>query len=250
MQINIFDEIRQNSFTEMESVLKIYTDGACLGNPGKGGFAWIIIRGDIHYYHSESFDHTTNNRMELMAVISALTFFDKNKKTDTKYKIILYSDSQYVVDAITKGWLNSWVKNNWKKSNREPVKNQDLWETLYKLLAKYDVEFNWIRGHNNDYFNEKCDEMANNAAQNQSPPYHEVITQTSSNNSEKPKAKTSKNKKENSKLELKLNKTTRTLTISQSSENPNELPHKIVINKENFEEIFDHILKLKEILGK
>ncbi len=159
----------------MDNILKIYTDGACLGNPGKGGFAWILLRGDVEYRHSESNPNTTNNRMELTAIISAVSYFDEKKTSDKKYKIDIFSDSQYVVDAINKSWLNSWQKNGWKKSNKEPVKNQDLWEQLAVYLNKYEFQFNWVKGHNGDLFNEQCDQMANTAAVQQSPIYHELI---------------------------------------------------------------------------
>lgn len=231
----------------MENILKIYTDGACLGNPGKGGFAWILIRGDIEYRHSESNPNTTNNRMELMAIISALAYFDSKKTSNKKYKIEIYSDSNYVVDAINKGWLHSWQKNGWKKSNKEPVKNQDLWEQLVVFLNKYDFVFNWIKGHNGDLYNEQCDQMANTAAMQQSPVYHEIINLKDNS---KPKLPESKANKTDDKLDIKLNKTTKTLTIKQPASNPNELPHTIVINKDNIETIFEKLSVLKELIDR
>lgn len=231
----------------MENILKIYTDGACLGNPGKGGFAWILIRGDIEYRHSESNPNTTNNRMELMAIISALSYFDSKKTSNKKYKIEIYSDSQYVVDSINKGWLNSWQKNGWKKSNKEPVKNQDLWEQLALFLNKYEFVFHWVKGHSGDLFNEQCDQMANNAAIQQSPVVHEIIN---TKNNSKPKLPKQKEKEIKNNLEIKLNKTSKSLTIKQQSNTPNELPHTIVINKHNFDLIFENLTLLKELLDK
>ncbi len=231
----------------MDNILKIYTDGACLGNPGKGGFAWILIRGDIEYRHSESNPNTTNNRMELTAIISALTFFDSKKTSNKHYTIEIFSDSQYVVDAINKGWLSSWQKNGWKKSNKEAVKNQDLWEQLIVFLNKYEFRFHWVRGHNGDLYNEQCDQMANSAAVQQSPIYHEMVNLKKNSN---PKMPQNKQTDTSNQLEIKLNKTSKTLTLKQQANNPNELPHTIVINKDNFDAIFEKITLLKDLLNK
>ncbi len=231
----------------MEKILKIYTDGACLGNPGNGGFAWIIIRNSIEYRHSEAQTNTTNNRMELMAVISALKFFDSNKTSDTKYKIEIYTDSQYLANAINKGWLNSWQKNGWKTSNKQPVKNQDLWNQLIPLLEKYDIVFHWVRGHSGDIFNEQVDQMANDAAKYQSPVYHEFINLDKNSY---PKIQTTKPKITKNNTSVKLNKTSKTLTLKQQANNPNEMPHTIVINKDNFYQIYPELIKLKELLNK
>lgn len=231
----------------MEKILKIYTDGACKSNPGKGGFAWIIIRDNIEYRHSESYTETTNNRMELMAVVSALSFFDNNKTSENNYKIEIYTDSQYVANAVNKGWLDSWQKNGWRTSNKEPVKNQDLWQHLVQLLQKYRITFHWVRGHSGDIFNEQCDQMANNAAEKQSPVYHEVVKINKDSYIKIPKVKSNVSEKS---IEIKLNKTTKTLTLKQSASNSNELPHTIVINKNNFDQIYSEIMKLKELLNK
>jgi Ribonuclease HI len=185
--------------------------------------------------------------MELMAVISALKFFDSNKTSDTKYKIEIYTDSQYLANALNKGWLNSWQKNGWKTSNKQPVKNQDLWQQLIPLLEKYDIVFNWVRGHSGNIFNEQVDQMANNAAKNQSPVYHEVINLDKNSN---PKIQITKSKITKNNTTVKLNKTSKTLTIKQQANNPNEMPHTIVINKDNFDQIFSELIKLKELLNK
>jgi len=178
-----------------------------------------------------------------------LTFFDAKKTSDKKYKIEIFSDSQYVVDAINKGWLNSWQTNGWKKSNKEPVKNQDLWEQLAVFLNKYDFQFHWVKGHNGDLFNEQCDQMANSAAVQQSPVYHELINLKTNSKPKMPINKQNDNSSE-LELELKLNKTSKTLTIKQMAKNPNELPHAIVINKDNFDLVYEKISLLKELLNK
>lgn len=247
MQINILDEIIQKRLDAMDNILKIYTDGACLGNPGKGGFAWIILRGDLEYRHSESNPNTTNNRMELAAIISAISYFDEKKTSDKNYKIEIISDSQYVVNAINKGWLNSWQKNGWKKSNKESVKNQDLWEQLAAYMKKYEIFFHWVKGHDGDLYNEQCDQMANNAAVQQSPIYHELVNLKTNSN---PKMPINKQIEATPKLELKLNKTSKTLTIKQEAKNPNELPNTIVINKDNIDSVYEKISLLKELLNK
>lgn len=232
----------------MDNILKLYTDGACLSNPGKGGFAWILVRGDMEYRHSESNPDTTNNRMELTAIISALSYIDSKKTSDKKYTIHIFSDSLYVVDAIRKGWLSSWQKNGWKKSNKESVKNQDLWEQLSILLNRYNCEFNWVKGHDGNLFNEMCDKMATTAAMEQSPVYHEIINIKNNNSPKMPKPEQKSITQQN--IEVKLNKTTKSLTIKQAARNPNELPHSIVINRDNFDIIYEQILLMKELLKK
>lgn len=231
----------------MEKIIKIYTDGACLGNPGKGGFAWIIVRNNIEYRHAESEQNTTNNRMELMAVISALKYFETNKTSNINYKIEIYTDSQYIENAINKGWLKNWQNSGWKNSTKQPVKNQDLWKELSYFLEKYDLVFHWVKGHSGDFFNEQVDKMAKNAANNQSAIYHEVVNL---DNTSLPKIPSGKSNLNNNNTEVKLNKTTKTLTIKQIANTPNEIPHTIVIDKNNFEKIYTELIKLKEILNK
>ena len=136
---------------------KIYTDGACSGNPGKGGWAAIILDGKSQYNISGSENKTTNNRMELMAPINAL----KNMNSDDEINI--YTDSQYVKLGITE-WINTWVKNNWQTSKKEEVKNKDLWIELYNLNNSLNVKWNWVKAHAGDPLNEEVDLLAKKAA--------------------------------------------------------------------------------------
>ena len=133
--------------------LKIYTDGACSGNPGKGGWAAIILDGKNQSSISGSENKTTNNRMELMAPIMAL------KKIKTKSEIIIYTDSRYVKDGITE-WIKKWKLNNWKSSNKKPVKNKDLWVKLDNHCQKHNVTWKWVKAHASDKFNNLVDELA------------------------------------------------------------------------------------------
>ena len=139
----------------MAKKIIIYTDGAAQGNPGPGGYGVVLKFGDQKKELSEGYKHTTNNRMELLAVIKAL---EALKSTD--YPVEIYSDSKYVVDAINKGWLRTWQKTGFKKK-----KNPDLWQRLIPLLNKYKPRFHWIKGHAGHADNERCDELAVKAAQ-------------------------------------------------------------------------------------
>lgn len=132
----------------------IYTDGACRGNPGKGGWGAILVYGGREKELSGGDGMTTNNRMELSAVIAALSALKES------CSVTLTTDSQYVVNAIEKGWLDSWRKNNWRKSDKSAVLNVDLWQRLSELLEKHSVEFVWVRGHNGHPYNERCDALA------------------------------------------------------------------------------------------
>lgn len=132
----------------------IFTDGACSGNPGPGGYGVVLLHGDTRRELSQGFRRTTNNRMELLGVITAL---ESLKRPCT---VTLHSDSEYVVNAITKGWLRSWQSRGWRKADKKPVLNVDLWQRLVPLLEKHDVEFKWVRGHNNNVENERCDVLA------------------------------------------------------------------------------------------
>lgn len=134
--------------------VEIYTDGACSGNPGPGGWGAILIYNGVEKQLSGSEKETTNNRMELSAVITAL------KALKEPCKVTLTTDSKYVCDAINKGWLNSWQKNSWKKADKKPVLNIDLWQELLPLLDKHSVEFIWVKGHNGHKYNEICDKLA------------------------------------------------------------------------------------------
>ncbi len=132
---------------------KIYTDGACSGNPGKGGWAAIILDGENQSSISGSENKTTNNRMELMAPIMAL------KKIKIKSEITIYTDSRYVKDGITE-WIKKWKLNNWKSSNKKPVKNKDLWVKLDNHCQKHNVSWKWVKAHASNKFNNLVDELA------------------------------------------------------------------------------------------
>lgn len=136
----------------------IYTDGACRGNPGRGGWGAILVYNGIEKELSGGEAQTTNNRMELSAVIAALSVLKE------PCEVKLTTDSQYVVNAIEKGWLSSWMKNNWKKSDKSAVLNVDLWQKLVQLLDKHSVTFVWVKGHNGHPFNERCDSLATDYA--------------------------------------------------------------------------------------
>ena len=132
----------------------IFTDGACSGNPGPGGWCAILKYGDKEKIVSGGEPETTNNRMELSAVISGL------QQLKESCNVTLTSDSKYVIDSITKGWVFSWQKNNWRKSDKSPALNVDLWELLLPLLQKHNVTFKWIKGHAGHPENERCDKIA------------------------------------------------------------------------------------------
>ena len=138
-------------------MIKIYTDGSCLKNPGDGGWATIIIGNDKSKEISGSERNTTNNRMELLAPINAL----KEMKRDEQIEI--YTDSQYVKLGIT-DWIYKWVLNNWKTSKKEDVKNKDLWIELYNLNKNLDIKWNWVKAHAGNTMNEKVDLLAKKAA--------------------------------------------------------------------------------------
>ena len=136
----------------------IYTDGACTGNPGAGGYGAVLIDGTQRREISGGYKLTTNNRMEMMAAIAAL------KSLTTKSKVILHSDSKYIVDAINQGWAKRWQANDWKRNNKEKAKNPDLWQELLDLCEKHQVDFVWVRGHAGIAENECCDAIAVAAA--------------------------------------------------------------------------------------
>lgn len=132
----------------------IYTDGACSGNPGPGGWGAILRYKDTEKELSGGAADTTNNRMELSAVIAALSALKE------PCKVTLTSDSKYVIDAVTKGWAKKWQANGWVKSDKKPALNADLWEKLLVLLEKHDVRFVWVKGHAGHPENERCDRLA------------------------------------------------------------------------------------------
>lgn len=133
----------------------IYTDGGSSGNPGPGGYGIVQLYNGKVKEITGGFKLTTNNRMELMAVIVALRELESRDKPVT-----IYTDSSYVVNGITKGWAKSWRKNNWIKSDRQPALNPDLWNELLDLTEKLDISFIWVRGHAGNPLNERCDELA------------------------------------------------------------------------------------------
>ena len=138
-------------------MIKIYTDGSCLGNPGFGGWAAIIFLNDKKIKIKGKKRNTTNNQMELMAPIKAL------KKIPVGKKVQIYTDSKYVKMGITE-WIESWKKNSWKTSSKKKVKNKDLWKELDRLSKKYQIKWLWVKGHSGDITNEEVDQLARKAA--------------------------------------------------------------------------------------
>ena len=135
-------------------VVTIHTDGSCLGNPGPGGWGTILRCNGVEKELSGGEAETTNNRMELLAVINGLEALNR------KCKVKIYSDSSYVVNGITKGWAEGWKANNWRKADKKPALNPDLWSQLLELLEKHQVTFKWVKGHNEHPENERCDRLA------------------------------------------------------------------------------------------
>lgn len=135
----------------------IYTDGACSGNPGQGGYGSVLLFGEVRKELSEGFLLTTNNRMEMLAVIKALEAL----KEPCSVEVI--SDSKYVVDAVEKGWAKKWEQNGWYRNKKEKASNIDLWERLLELLSIHSVKFTWVKGHAENVENEKCDLLAREA---------------------------------------------------------------------------------------
>ncbi len=134
--------------------IQIYTDGACSGNPGKGGWGAVLVYNGKEKEISGGEDMTTNNRMELTAVVEALSALKE------ACEVTLTTDSKYVCDAINKGWVYSWKSKGWKKADKKPALNVDLWEKLLALLEVHKVEFVWVKGHNGHPYNERCDRLA------------------------------------------------------------------------------------------
>jgi ribonuclease HI len=135
--------------------ITIYTDGAARGNPGPGGYGVVLMWANHRKELSQGYIHTTNNRMELMAVLAGLKALKSNE-----IPIVIYSDSQYVVNAVEKGWLNNWIKTDFKGGK----KNKDLWKQYYTLAKKFSIRFVWVKGHASNPHNNRCDELATNAA--------------------------------------------------------------------------------------
>ena len=145
-------------------LVKIYTDGAARGNPdGPGGYGTVLeyvdTKGQLHEKElSQGYEKTTNNRMELMAVIAGLEALNRPCEVE------VYSDSQYVVNAFNQHWVDGWIKKGWKRGKNEPVKNVDLWKRLLEAKQKHSVTFHWVKGHDGHPQNERCDELATTAA--------------------------------------------------------------------------------------
>jgi len=137
--------------------VKIYTDGSCLGNPGPGGYGAVLnYKGHIKEL-SQGYQLTTNNRMEMLATVKALASLKE------PCQVVLTTDSQYVKQGIT-SWIANWQKNNWKTSAKKPVKNVDLWKALYEETQRHTIDWRWVKGHSGHPENERCDELARNAA--------------------------------------------------------------------------------------
>ena len=139
-------------------MLKIWTDGSCLGNPGPGGWAFIATDGKNVAERSGGERDTTNNRMELTAVIRAITAAHRHDEIE------IHTDSQYVKNGM-QSWIKNWKKNNWRTADRKPVKNKELWMQLDDAANKIKIHWVWVRGHNGNELNERCDELARNAAE-------------------------------------------------------------------------------------
>ncbi len=138
--------------------VEIFTDGACSGNPGNGGYGAILKYAGVTKEISQGYKTTTNNRMELLAAITALEMLKEPCKVD------LYSDSKYLVDSVNKGWIEKWQSNNWKKSGSEKAKNIDLLIRLVSQIQRHDIRFLWVKGHDGHTENERCDTLATTAA--------------------------------------------------------------------------------------
>jgi ribonuclease HI len=144
--------------------IHIYTDGSAIGNPGPGGYGVILIMDGETREFSQGFKHTTNNRMEMLAVITAL---EKIPEAHRKRKVIVHSDSQYTINGISKGWAKSWKKRGWKKSDGKPALNPDLWKRMLSITEQYlGLTFKWVKGHAGHPLNERVDELANRTARN------------------------------------------------------------------------------------
>lgn len=153
-------------FLAMKKVL-IYTDGSSRGNPGPGGYGALLLSGEHRKEKSGGYKETTNNRMELMAVIVAL----ESLKSPCEVEVI--SDSRYVINAMEKGWIHGWRQRGWSKADKKPVKNTDLWKRLDAVVQSHDVKWTWVKGHAGNEYNERCDCLATNAAQGENLPIDE-----------------------------------------------------------------------------
>lgn len=143
----------------MKKRVTIYTDGACSGNPGPGGWGCVLLYGQHRKESSGSAENTTNNRMEITAALEALKLLKEPCQVD------LYTDSAYLCNALEKKWLENWSKNGWKTASKSNVENQDLWKELIVLLQQHDVQFHKVKGHADNEFNNRCDKLAREATQ-------------------------------------------------------------------------------------
>ena len=137
-----------------KKTVKLYTDGSCSGNPGPGGWGAILIYKGVEKELSGGEENTTNNRMELTGLIKGL------EALKVPCIVEVYTDSKYIVDAIQKGWLSKWRENNWQRTKKESVANVDLWECVLKLLEGHEAEFIWVKGHDTNEYNNRCDRLA------------------------------------------------------------------------------------------
>ncbi|MCR9243637.1 MAG: ribonuclease HI [bacterium] len=140
--------------SETSRRVTIYSDGACSGNPGPGGYGTVLLFGRHRKEISAGFRRTTNNRMELLGAIVGI------EALTMPCEVVLFSDSKYVVDAMTKGWITGWQKKGWRTASKQPVKNQDLWQRLLRAISDHEVEWRWVKGHSGDPENDRCDELA------------------------------------------------------------------------------------------
>lgn len=148
--------------------VNIYTDGACKGNPGQGGYGVAVIHADHRKELSGGYRKTTNNRMELLAAIIGLEVLD------SPCEVILYSDSKYLVNAMEQGWARRWQANGWRRANKEKALNSDLWYRLLELCKHHAVKFQWVKGHAGNFENERCDYLATTAAERTDLPSDEI----------------------------------------------------------------------------
>jgi ribonuclease HI len=152
----------QHKASSTDPQITIYTDGSALGNPGSGGYGIVLIKDGVTTKISQGYRHTTNNRMEMMAVITVLEELEEDA---TDRPITIFSDSQYTINGITKGWAKGWRKKNWKKSDGKPALNIDLWKRMLDVTERFpNLSFQWLKGHAGDPMNELADELANCAA--------------------------------------------------------------------------------------
>jgi ribonuclease HI len=142
----------------------IYTDGSSRGNPGPGGYGAIMLSGEHQKERSGGYKKTTNNRMELMAVIVAM------EALKMPCKVEVFSDSKYVINALEKGWIHGWRERGWAKADKKPLKNVDLWKRVYEAMQLHKVKWTWVKGHAGNRYNERCDYLATFAAQGKNLP--------------------------------------------------------------------------------